>query len=36
MLERLAIAAADREVTQTLHFLVIEQAFELQVEVEAL
>ena len=31
MLERLAIASADREVAQTLHFLVIEQAFELKI-----
>ena len=36
MLERLAITASDRQVAQTLHFLVIEQTFELQVKVEAL
>ena len=36
VLERLAITAADREVAQALHFVVVEQPFELQIKVEAL
>ena len=36
VLERFTIAATHRQVAQALHFLVVEQAFELQVEVETL
>ena len=36
VLEGLAVAATDREVAQASHFLVVEQAFELQVKVESL
>ena len=36
MLERLAVATAYGEVAQALHLVVVQQAFELQVEIEAL
>ena len=36
MLKGLSVTATDREVAQALHFVIIEQAFELQVKIETL